>query len=136
MELSALGGNTFEHASMRPAPMPGDDVIAYVHFFFAVVVGRLGAFRFATRPEDALWIPGTDEKKIDEFTALLSPLRFIETAPDGRLELRGTVIFKDALFITSVMVASNWELELQNEELLLENLPIASGPRIDLLVTR
>ena len=136
----ALAGRTNEwiYAAMtgRPPPQLDTNLPAYAWFFFTTIVGRLGAFRFADRVEDAMWLPDASEDTKREFAEKLSPLRMIGTAEDGRQELRGTVIFKNVLYITSVMVAPNWELELTNEEKLMEDLPIAFGAKIDLLVRR
>jgi hypothetical protein len=135
-----LAGRTnewiYEAMSRRPPPQCDDNLLAYVRFFFTTVTGKLGKFLFADRVEDAVWLPEASAEQKQEFAGKLSPLRIIGTAEDGRQELRGTVIFKNALFMTSVMVTPNWEMKLVNEELLLEDLPIAEGPQIDLLVRR
>ncbi len=126
----------YEAMGLRPPPQLDANLLAYVRLFFATIVGRVGAFRFADRVEDAIWLPDASEATKRKFTEKLSPLRIIGAAADGRLELRGTVIFKNALFITSAMVAPNWAMELCNEDLLMEDLPIAFGQKIDLLVRR
>jgi hypothetical protein len=135
-----LAGRTNEwiYKLMAQGQQPKADanLPSFVRIFFATIVGRIGAFRFADRMEDAMWLPEASEGSKREFAEKLSPLRLIGTAEDGRLELRGSVIFKNALFSTSVMVASDWQLELTDEELLLEDLPVAFGPKIDLLVRR
>jgi hypothetical protein len=136
----ALVGRTNEwiYTAMgrNPAPQLDETLLAYVRFFFSTVVGSDSAFHFAERVEDAIWLPDAPEEIKREFAEKLSPLRVIGTGKDGRQESRGTVIFKNALFVTSVMVAPNWEVELTDEDLLMKDLPIAFGQRIDLLVRR
>jgi hypothetical protein len=135
-----LAGRTnewiYDAMSRRPPPQCDDNLLDFVRFFFTTVVGTLDAFRFADRVDDAIWLPDASEDVKQEFTEKLQPLRIIGTSEDGRQELRGTVIFKNALFITSVKVARNWQLELTDEECLMEELPLAFGPQVDLLVRR
>jgi hypothetical protein len=135
-----LAGRTnewiYEAMSSVPPPHLNADLLTYVRFFFTTVVGRLGGFRIADRVEDAIWLPDASEDKRREFEDKLSQLRMIGISDDGRLEVRGTVVFKNALFMISVMVGPNWELELANEDLLMEDLPIEFGAKIDLLVRR
>jgi ankyrin repeat protein len=135
-----LAGRTnewiYEAMSGRPPPQCDDNLLAHVRFFFATVIGRLGAFHFAERMDDAIWLPDASEDVKREFAEKLQSLHIIGTAEDGRQELRVTVVFKNALFVTSVMVAPDWVMELANEDLLMEELPIAFGQRIDLLVRR
>jgi hypothetical protein len=120
----------------RPSPQLDDDLINYVRFFFSTIVGRIGAYRFATRVEDAAWLPDSPGEKKQEFAQKLSPLSIVGTHEGGRLECRGTVIFKNALFIMSILVSQNWEMEISNEELLIEDLPVVFGQKVDLLVQR
>lgn len=122
--------------SLQPPPQLNADLLAYAWFFFTTVVGRLGAFRLADREGDALWLADASEDKRRQFTNKLSPLRVIGTTEEGRLELRGTVIFRNALFMTSMLAAPDWQVELAKEELLMEELPIEFGKKVDLLVRR
>jgi hypothetical protein len=101
---------------------------------FTTLVGGAGAFRFADHVDDANWLPETSEDTKLTFKEKLVPLRIIGIAADGRSELCGTVIFKNILCVTSVMVARYWQLELANGDVLLEDLSIALGQKIDLLV--
>jgi hypothetical protein len=136
----ALAGRTNEwiYGAMRKrqAPQIDANLLAYARFFFTTVVGQLGAFKIADRLDDAIWLPDAPTDRKQELSDKLTMLRFIGNAEDGRSELRGTVIFKNALFITSIMIAPDWQLELANEELLMEELPIEFGQKVDLLVRR
>ncbi|WP_083343977.1 ankyrin repeat domain-containing protein [Terriglobus roseus] len=107
---------------------------AYCLFFFAVVVGARGAFRFVDRVEQLPWKPSAGQSDRDRVKRHLEVLRYVGKASDGRHELRGTVLFKNALFSTSVMIGEDWIQELTNEELLEEDLPVYEGRSWDLLV--
>jgi hypothetical protein len=126
----------YQALSLSPPPLLNADLIAYTRFFFATVVGKIGAFSIADRTEDALWLPSASRKTKQELRNKLEPLRTIGVAEDGRLELRSTVIFKNALFVCSILVAPNWEIELAKEQLLIDELPIEFGDSVSLLVRR
>ena len=120
-----------EHA---PSPSANEPLLAYVRFFFTVVVGELGAFHIAGKLDDALWTQNSTSEDRAKFEAAISSMRYIGVARDGRQELQGTVLFKNALFMTSIMIDEKWKIELTNEALLLEDLPIEFGRAVDLLV--
>lgn len=130
--------NDWIYAAKDGAPPPrlDENLIAYVRFFFTTVAGRQGAFRFVERLDDVMWLSDATDGVKKEFEQKLHPLSLVGTNEDGRLELRGTVTFKNALFITSVLVAANWQVALAKEVLLIDDLPIKFGEDIDLLVRR
>jgi hypothetical protein len=107
---------------------------AYGRFFFAVVVGSLGAFLFVDRVEQLRWKPAAGQADRDRVERHLESLRYVGRAADGRHELRGTVLFKNALFRASVMIGKDWIGELTNDNLLEEDLPVYVGRQWDLLV--
>ncbi len=119
----------------RGAPRATADLLLdYIHFFFTVIVGEMGAFFITHNVTEVLWNDKTNDAVKAEFASKAKQLTWIREEPDGRNELRGTVIFKDALFETSVIVGQNWAIELTNEEPLMEELPIEFGRRTELLV--
>jgi hypothetical protein len=126
----------YESMEQRPSPQPDTNLVAYIRFFFATVVGQLGAFRFADNLDDAIWLSEATEAAKAKFFEEIVPLHIVGGAGDGGTELRGTVIFKNALFVTSVIVAKDWTIELTNEDALIEDLPIVFGPKFDLLLRR
>jgi hypothetical protein len=117
----------------RSTPTP-DLLLAYARFFFGLVVGGLGAFFITHDVAEVLWSEGTNDAVKKEFASKVRELTWRGEAPDGRHELRGTVVFKNALFEASVMVNQKWEMELTNEELLMDDLPIEFGRPTDLFV--
>lgn len=107
---------------------------AYCRFFFTAVVGSLGAFLLVDQVDHVRWKPGAGQADRDRVERHLKALRYFGKAADGRHELRATVLFKNALFRTSVMIGKDWIQELTNEELLEEDLPVYVGRPWDLLV--
>jgi hypothetical protein len=130
--------NEWIYAAMdeRPPPQLNEGLLGFVRFFYTAVKGQIGSFQLADQVEDALWLPNAAEDVRREFTEKLDPFHIVGVAEDGRMELRGTVVFKNALFVTSNMIALNWQMELTDETLLMEDLPIEYGLRADLLVRR
>jgi hypothetical protein len=117
-------------------PQPGGDLCAYVRIFLTTVVGKSGRFRPADSLDDVNWLPAAGKDIKQKFEQSVTPLALAGKRADGQLELRGTVIFKNALLLTSVLVAPSWELRMADEELLIENLPIKHGLKNDLLLLR
>ena len=122
------------NASSSPFSVTAEVALAFVRFFFAVVIGEDGAFCITERGMEPPWLDdATEEVKMD-FAAKLVPLAYHGMAEDGRHKMRGTVVFKNALFETSIMLNQKWEMELTEESLLMEDLPIHFGLQVELLV--
>lgn len=130
--------NEWIYAQMaeRAPPQADEELQAYLRFFFTTIVGRLGAFHIAEKPEDVHWLPDAADTIKRKTEKKLQPFRLLPPYRDGRLQMRGTVFFKNALFATSVLVAADWTTELVEEELLMEDLPVFFGQKFDLLVRK
>jgi hypothetical protein len=102
-----------------------ENFIAYAHFFFAVIVGQLGFFLIVDDVAQIPWLPAANEDDKAKVQALLTPLRYLGVGIDGRQELRGTIVFKNALFLASILIDRNWQTEFAKEQLLIEELPIS-----------
>lgn len=114
--------------------------IPYVKFFFHVVRGQLGSFLIVEYPEDICWL--ADASAADKTSVRPHLMKVADRgyAGDGRIRLEATVLFKNALFRTDLLIApaemvvrdddgcemfhTLGQLELCNEDLLLENLPV------------
>ncbi|GAB7080131.1 hypothetical protein [Megalodesulfovibrio paquesii] len=96
---------------LEPATLP-----SYVKFFFHFVRGQLGAFNIVERPEDITWLPQATQADKDAVHERLIPLTFHGLDEDNFYRFTATVLFKDALFRTDIVVAP-MPMELYNEEL-------------------
>jgi hypothetical protein len=114
------------------------ELITFVHFFFAIVVGRLGSFHLVDSLDQIHWTANADGKQISTIAPQLIPLSVIGRDPDGHHRLRGTVLFKNAIFRTDILVgenlADNSYTKLTDEELLADDLSVEYGEYIDLVV--
>jgi hypothetical protein len=128
------------------------DLMAYARFFFHYVRGSLGSFLIADQLTDIPWRPDADENTKSAVAKLLQPMRYQGLQADGREYLTATVVFKNALFKTDIAIAPRsmivrygdddsdtlleeelcvGQLQLLNEDLLLEDLPIITDPHPD-----
>jgi len=109
-------------------------LVSYIRLFFAVVHGSLGRFRLIERASQIPWLPEAPEADRERAGARVTPM--VRLADEGgRAVVRATVIFKNALFRTLVRVQPNGILELTDEELLEEDLPIRFGAAEELVVS-
>jgi hypothetical protein len=125
------------------------NLMAYARIFFHYVRGYLGCFIMAAQLEDIPWRQDTDEKTKNDVYKLLQPMRYQGLRADGREYLTATVIFKNALFKTDIAIAPRamslryceddsdtffeeelcvGQMQLLNEDLLAEDLPIIANP--------
>jgi hypothetical protein len=131
---SATNEWLYQLMESRMASQTPETLISYVLFLLVAVVGQLGAFRPVTQSSQIPWLEAAPAEKKQQVADVLQPLAYIGRSEDGRHELRGTVLFKNALFLTSVMISENSEVELANEEPIIEELPVSVGRKTDLLV--
>nr|WP_294510382.1 ankyrin repeat domain-containing protein [uncultured Rhodopila sp.] len=144
------GEQSFAHLNWTNAPIY--DVIEkcdpilpnlapdYVRWFFSMVHARLGSFNFVDQVSDIPWTSAKIVETEQRMASLLKPIRPTRRRNDFLL-MRGTVLFKNALYVTSVRVALKNDLifdgeefgrgvmRLERETLLLEDLPVeVDGP--------
>ena len=96
----------------------------YVRFFFKYVRGPQGAFLLAENIDDLDWKedPPTPARKA--LGQMLMPLTLINKGLDGSYHLEATILFKDSLFKSQIHVASNGMISMDQEELLVEEMPV------------
>ncbi len=117
-----------------------DALLLYCRFFFHWVRGPLGRFNLTDDLSQVQWREAVPEDVRNQVTERLRPLKITErNNHDARIH--GTVLFKNALFATDIVVALSkttlWNADLNQEEeftrgqcklenanLLLEDLPV------------
>jgi hypothetical protein len=134
-------------AAGRRAPLFDDArAIMWCRFFLHFVRGALGRFRIVEGIEGIPWAQSPDSAKEREVGQLLEQVRVIERPLPDRIILSATVVFKNALFKSKILLAtckteieeededqpesfSRGQLKLFDEELLLEDQPFRDpGP--------
>lgn len=114
------------YALNAAAPLLLNDstVADYVRFFFTYVRGRHGRFIVTESADDIAWKEEPPPAARRAVGKLLHPLRIAEKKPDGGYTLKACLMFRDSLFRTDVQVESSGIVEMVNEELAIEDMPV------------
>lgn len=107
-----------------PVALDERNVADYVRFFFSFVRGRHGRFIIIENVDDIAWKdepPATARKAI---AGLIEPVRLTGIDSDGSYALAVKMIFKDSLFRSAVKVSPKGLVTLQDEELVVEDIPV------------
>jgi hypothetical protein len=125
--------------------LDGDNLLSYVRFFFHYTRAELGRFipmLDAGDVQSVHWRDSASVHQRKQFGRAVEPVRIRGKAPDGCFLLRVSVLFRTALFYTDLYVAQRdteeyciGELKLDNEEIVLEDLKVATEamPLADML---
>jgi hypothetical protein len=119
----------------------GDERLqSLAYFLFATVIGRSGGFQIVDAIEQIPWNQKAtiaDKRKVLQY---LRPLSRSGRDADGRHRFQASLVFKNALFVADILFANDRKtsfagvLEITDEELLLEDLPIEVGQAVELVV--
>lgn len=107
-----------------PLTLDERNVVDYVRFFFSFVRGRHGRFIIVENVDDIAWKdepPATARKAI---AGLIEPVRLVGIEKNGSYALAVKMIFKDSLFKSNVVVSTKGLVTLQDEELIVEDIPV------------
>ena len=108
-----------------PITLSDNNIIDYVRFFFTHVRGKEGRFVVVENVDDIDWReepPVAARKAIGE---MLEPLHVFNKEKDGTYHLEACIVFQDSLFKSKIEVKSNGLVSLYDEELVVEEMPIA-----------
>lgn len=107
-----------------PVKLDNDNVADYVRFFFSYIRGRHGRFIIVESVDDVAWSeepPAAARKAIGQ---MIMPVQIKGEGRDGTFHLVCCMVFKDSLFRTDVHVKKSGVVDLSNEELLIEDMPV------------
>lgn len=107
-----------------PINLSPENVKTYVRFFFAMVKGKEGLFRITQSTEDIEWREDPPPSARKAIGNMIEPLQMTGATPDGSFTLSMCMMFKDSLFKSDVIVQKNGLVELRNERLLVESMPV------------
>lgn len=108
------------------APLSLDEstINDYVRFFFNYVRGRHGRLVIIENVDEISW---KDEPPVNARKAvgsLIAPLHLYGIDNDGTYRLSARMLFKDSLFKADVVVDHNGHVNLEDEELVIEDIPV------------
>ena len=95
----------------------------YVRFFFTYVRGKHGRFIITENVEDILWRDEPPPAARKAIGKMLEPLHIVERKA-GDFKLAARMMFKESLFKTTVNVQASGLVNLSDEELLIEEMPV------------
>jgi hypothetical protein len=107
-----------------PIKLNEEIIEEYVRFFFAYVRGKHGRFLIVENVDDINWKedpPPTARKAIGK---MLVPLKLNKAAKDGSYKMTACMMFKNSLFKSDINIKPNGLVALENEELLIEDMPV------------
>lgn len=107
-----------------PIVLTETTVADYVRFFFTYVRGRHGRFIITESVEDVTWRDEPPPAARKAIGKMLEPLHIQERGGAGDFKLVARMMFKDSLFKTTVNVQANGLVNLSDEELLIEDMPV------------
>lgn len=107
-----------------PIVLNEDTVTNYVRFFFDHVRGTNGRFLIAENIDDIRWRDDPPPAARKSIGQMIVPLSFKDTDRKGNFVVSMTVVFKDSLVKCDAIVTPNGEIDLANEEVLVEDMPV------------
>lgn len=107
-----------------PITLTKNNVIDYVRFFFTYVRGRHGRFMIIENIDDINWNNDPVPEARRTIGKMLMPITFESIDESETFYLKMCVLFKDSLFKTDVKIEKGGFVRLENEELLVEDLPV------------
>jgi ankyrin repeat protein len=114
-------------------------VLLYTRFFFHWVRGQMGRFEIVEHPSEVRWKDFASEEMRNDVESRILKLRIFDRSAADHIRLKGTVIFRNALFETDILIATCetdifdpdigesdhftvGQMKLLNEKLLLNDL--------------
>ena len=107
-----------------PIQLTQENVGEYVHFFFTYIRGRHGRFLIAENVDDITWKDDPPPSARKAMGKMIVPITLNSLQNDGSFKLSVSMMFKDSLFKSDVLVTKEGYVSLENEELLVEDIPV------------
>jgi len=107
-----------------PIKLTVENISDYVRFFFTYVRGRHGRFVITESVDDINWKEDPPPSARKAIGKMLLPIVVDHTDNAGDYILKATMVFKDSLFKSNIKVEPNGFVSLNDEELLVEDMPI------------
>ncbi len=111
--------------SKVPIKLDRDTVKDYVRFFFTFVRGRHGRFIIVETVDDIAWREEPPPAARKSISKLIKPIAFHSSDKgDGSFFMQAQMMFRDSLFQADVLVKPDGLVQLSNESLLIEDMPV------------
>ncbi|HAJ90644.1 MAG TPA: hypothetical protein DCM27_06500 [Rhodospirillaceae bacterium] len=108
-----------------PIYLNEDTVYDYVRFFFNFVRGRHGRFLIVESVDDIAWTEEPPPAAKKSISKLIMPIsRITKDTEDENFYLHAQMVFRDSLFSADIIVQKDGLVQLTNEQLMIEDLPV------------
>lgn len=107
-----------------PIALTDKNVRTYVLFFFAYVRGRFGQFKIIEHIDDIQWREEPSLSGRKALAKMIEPLAIKSVAENGDFTLSASIVFKDTLFEADIIVSMDGKINLSNQEMLVEDIPV------------
>ena len=107
-----------------PVLLTADNVRLYVRFFFSYVRGRHGHFHIVENTDEINWREEPAPNARKALGKMINPLEAKQDVTGGGFVLRASIVFKDSLFESDITVARDGSVNISNQELLVEDIPV------------
>lgn len=107
-----------------PIQLDENNVYEYVIFFFRHVSGTHGRFLVVENIDDIAWKENPPPNARQAIASMIKPLSLKEKRADGTYIFDAHMVFKNGLFRSDVLVDRDGNIQMNNEELLIEDMPI------------
>lgn len=97
----------------------------YIRFFFHYVRGSHGRFLIVDTVDDIDWREEPAPAGRKALGQMIGPLSLKRKEEDGSDIFQSSMVFKDSLFSAEIILRPDGKITLQNEELLVEDIPVA-----------
>lgn len=118
--------NEFIYGLNKSIPLMLDDinVFEYLRFFFAHVAGAHGRFLVIENIDDIAWRENPPPNAREVISKMIEPLTLLEAKKDGSYLVNAFMVFKTGLFKAKITITSDGTVNMGNEEMLIEDMPI------------
>ncbi len=107
-----------------PIQLNDNNIMDYIRFFFSYVRGKHGRFLIVESVDDIDWREEPAPAGRKALSKMIEPMT-LKAKEDGNIYIFGVcVVFKDSLFAAQVRVAPDGHIQMMNEELLVEDIPV------------
>jgi len=107
-----------------PVSLNEKNIRTYVMFFFAYVYGRFGKFKIIEHVDDIIWREQPSSAGRKALSKMIEPLKIKSHTQENDFVLSASIIFKDTLFESNIQIAADGKINLTNQEMLVEDIPV------------
>lgn len=101
-----------------------DNVKEYIKFFFKFARGRHGRFVILDNVDDIHWQEEPPLAARRAISSMITPIEILQIKDNNSFECAACFVFKDSLVKAKIKVHQNGQVEISEEEILVEDMPI------------